>query len=363
MGFRKFLMTSFIVLGSAAVAGPVIAQGAPAEVTPVVVSTVSYKQFTDKVEALGTLKANESVDLTATVTEHVTKILFEDGQRVKKGDVLVEMDSSEEQAELQEQKSFLAEAERQVNRLEPLVKKGAASASNLDTLRRESLAAEARIEAIQSRIDKRIIRAPYDGVLGLRNISVGALAQPGTVITTIDDDSVMKLDFSVPEVFISTLKPGIEIQARTKAFPNEVFAGHISSVDSRIDPVTRSIVARALIENPEGHLKPGLLMTVNVAKDPRKALVLSEEALIPQGANNFVLVIDKQGDKVTSVRRQVELGSRQFGIVEVISGVSAGEQVVTHGTLRVRPGAELEITAVEDEDTPLNKMLRAKGTK
>jgi len=348
-------------LGVSALVTPAMAQ--EKGTTPVIVSTVQERMISDEVEALGTLKANESVDLTSTVTELVTKVMFDDGQRVKKGDILVEMDAAEEVAELSEQKSFLAEAQRQVDRLEPLVKKGAASASVLDERRREALGAKARIEAIMSRIEKRVVRAPYDGVLGLRNISVGALAQPGTMITTIDDDSVMKLDFSVPEVFLSTLKTGVEIEAVTKAYPDQVFKGKIGSVDSRIDPVTRSIQARALIDNPDGKLKPGLLMQVELKKNPRATLVVPEEALIPEGSKIFVLVTQKTDEGVTAKRTEIQVGTRLKGVAEVISGLNEGDQVITHGTLRVRPGSILEITAVEDNDETLYELMGQKGEK
>ena len=349
-----------LMLSGAAFA-PVNAQAQPAgmaaQVTPVIVSPVKQKSFSDKVEALGTLKANESVELTSTVTELVTTINFEDNQSVEAGTVLVEMDASEEQAELSEEQSVLAEAQRQVNRLTPLVKKGAASESILDESKREAQAAQARIKAIESRVNQRIVKAPYDGVLGLRNISVGALAQPGTLITTIDDISIMKLDFSVPEVFLSTLKPGVGIEATTEAYPEETFSGRISSVDSRIDPVTRSIQARALIDNASGKLKPGLLMQVELQKDPRETLVVAEEALVPEGSKSFVLVV-VEGDGMTTVeRREVTVGVRQFGEAEILNGLSEGEQVVTHGTLRARPGAPVKVTAVEDEDQPLSEML------
>ncbi|MBX2834933.1 MAG: efflux RND transporter periplasmic adaptor subunit [Micavibrio sp.] len=333
------------------------APGAEQNATPVIVSVVEEKPFADEVEALGTLYANESVNLTSTVTELVTKINFEDNQKVTQGDILVEMDAAEELAELEEQKSFLNEAQRQVNRLAPLIKQGAASKSVLDESKREVLAAQARINAIQSRIDQRVIQAPFDGVLGLRQISVGALAQPGTKITTIDDTNVMKLDFSVPEVFLSTLTSGVEIKATTEAYPDEVFTGKISSVDSRIDPVTRSLRARALIDNAQGRLKPGLLMQVELQKNPRQTLVVPEEALIPEGSNTFILVVSTTGDKTTAERRKVELGQRQFGEVEILSGVKIGDKVVTHGTLRVRPGAPLEITATEKSNEPLNQLL------
>lgn len=333
------------------------AQGA-GQATPVVVYQVTEKAFSDEVEALGTLRANESVELTSTVTERVSKINFNDNQSVKQGDILVEMDAAEEMAELSEQESALAEAERQVKRLAPLVRQGAASESGLDTQKLQVLAARSRIKAIQSRIDQRIIKAPYDGVLGLRNISVGALAQPGTLITTIDDLSVMKLDFSVPEIFLSSLKEGTQIESTTEAYPDDVFKGAVFSVDSRIDPVTRSIQARAIIDNGDGRLKPGLLMHVTLKKNPRQALLVPEEAMIADGQDNFVFVVKGDSTEAVAERRKVTLGARQFGEVEILEGIKAGEYVVTHGIDRLRPGAAVKIRATEKDNEPLKELLQ-----
>ncbi len=350
MKFYKFaLLTAFFVPSLALAQAPT---------TPVIVTEVKSNSFADEVEALGTLKANESVDLASSVTELVTKIHFTDNQRVVKGDILIEMDAAEELAELDEQQSIFDEAQRQVDRLSPLVERGAASASILDENKRDLAGAKARIDAIQSRIDQRIIKAPYDGVLGLRNISVGALAQPGSMITTIDDDSVMKLDFSVPEIFLSTLTKGVEVNAKTEAYPDKIFEGVIDSVDSRIDPVTRSIQARAILDNAEGLLKPGLLMQVVLQKNPRQTLVIPEESLIASGADNFALIVTTMDENTSAEKRKVELGQRQFGEVEILSGLNEGDKIVTHGTLRVRPGAPLEIIAAESDNESLNDLLK-----
>ncbi|MDQ8181969.1 efflux RND transporter periplasmic adaptor subunit [Pelagicoccus sp. SDUM812005] len=339
------------------------ATGAAAPPTPVIVTKAVSKPYADEVEALGTLRANESVELTSSVTEIVKKVSFDDSQRVKKGDVLVEMDTAEELAEMAEQESIMAEAQRQVNRLKPLIEQGAASTSTLTASERDLAGAKARMQAIESRIDQRVIKAPFDGVLGLRNISVGALAQPGSVIATIDDVSVMKLDFSVPEVFLSTLKPGVVIEAETEAYRGRVFEGRIANVDSRIDPVTRSIKARALIDNEEGLLKPGLLMKVELQKDPRDALLVPEEALVTDGPEHFVFVVVGPEGKQTVERRKVKIGTRSYGEAEVLSGLSVGELVVTHGTLRLRMGAPVVIKAVEKNGESLGELLKGSSAK
>ena len=334
---------------------------AQSDPTPVFVAPVKQVKFVDRIEALGTLQANENVNLVSNVTERVTAIYFEDNQRVNKGDILVEMETSEEEAELIEEQFRRDEAQRQVNRLRPLVERGAASTSALDQQERELNASTARINAIQSRINERRIIAPFDGVLGIRNISVGALALPGqgqngTLITTIDDDSVMKLDFSIPEVFISSLKPGITIEARATAYPEKVFSGTVSSVNSRVNVNTRSVMARAILANDEGLLKAGMLMRIKLNKNPRQSLVIPEEAVVTVGEENAVMLI-QSGEQTTVQRQVIEIGERHRGEVEVLSGLTEGQQVVTHGILRIRPGQAVSIEAIETNNERLTDML------
>lgn len=334
-------------------AGPAFAQQA----APVVIKEVKLDRIFDRVEALGTLRANESVELTATVSETVTAIHFDDGQRVEAGQILVEMTNEEEHAQLEEAQSTVAEARKQYKRVRPLAQRGAASKSLLDQRRREYETSQARLRAIESRLQDRLIIAPFAGVVGLRNISVGTLIEPGDMITTLDDDSVMKLDFTVPAIHLATLRPGLGIEASSPAFPERRFEGTVSSIGSRIDPTTRSITARALIDNPERLLKPGLLMSIELLKNPRNVLVVPEEALIPSGRETHVLVVDRSSEQTTAQRRQVQTGTRRPGDVEIVDGLKAGEFVVTHGTLRARPGQPVEVIAIDTGDEPLDRLL------
>lgn len=326
--------------------------------TAVFVAPVEQLDFVDEVEALGTLQSNENVEIMSSVTELVTKVNFEDGQRVKRGDVLVEMDATEELAEKVEEQSRINEAQKQVNRLQSLVAQNVASKSALDQQKRDLQTAQARLNAIQSRINRHILLAPFDGVVGLRNISVGALAQPGNIITTLDDNSTMKLDFSVPDIFIATLKPGITVIAKSSAYPGEVFEGKIASISSRVDPITRSITARALLDNSSQKLKAGMLMRVVIKKNPRQTIVIPEEALTSNGSNNFVMVITNSDDKTSVRRQQVELGKRRKGEVEILSGLEQGQQIVTHGSLKLRPGSPVTIKGVETNNESLTELLQ-----
>jgi membrane fusion protein (multidrug efflux system) len=324
--------------------------------TPVIVAEVRVDRFVDGAEALGTLKANESVNLTANVTETVSAIHFEDGERVNAGQILVEMTSAEEHALLEEARARVAEAERQHDRVKSLVAQGSASESLLDERQRDLDTARALLVAIESRLADRLIKAPFGGLLGLRNISPGALVEPGDLITTLDDDSVMKLDFSVPSIFLSDLRPGVGIIARATAYGDRLFEGEIRSVDSRVDPVTRSIQVRALIPNPERTLKPGVLMRVELLRNPREALVIPEAALLHQGQSHFVMLVDEDR---TAERRQIHIGARRPGEVEILEGLVAGDRVITHGSDKVRPGQQVEIRALDEGTETLREMLES----
>ena len=259
---------------------------------------------------------------------------------------------------LVEEQSVLDEAQRQVNRLKPLIERGATSASTMDQAELELQTAKARITAIQSQIQERRLVAPFDGKLGLRNVSVGVMAQPGTLITTIDDDSVMKLDFAVPEVYLAYIREGGTITATAKAFEDQVLEGTVESIDSRIDPITRSISVRALLDNADHKLRPGMLMRVKLQKRPRQALIIPEEALVPRGDKNYVYVVSGDGASSTVTFTAVELGARRRGEVEVIDGIEEGMQIVTHGTLRLQDGDAVEIKALDNNNPTLQNMLK-----
>lgn len=325
--------------------------------TKVIVSQIEDQTFKDQVEALGTLRANESVELMSTVTEHVKAIHFDDAQRIRKGTLLLEMKIEEELAALEEQNAILEEAIKQVKRFTPLIAKGAVSKTNLDNAKLEVAKANARINAIKAQMDERRIVAPFDGLIGLRNISVGAMLGSGTTIATIHDDRVMKLDFSLPSLFLSTLKTGIKIKAKTDAFPKKVFYGEISHIDNQVDPITRTISVRALIDNADHSLKPGLLMQVTLKTNVRQALVIPEEALIPKGNKNFVLVVIEKEKIKTVEKRLVETGVREPGKVEVLSGLLAEDLVVIHGTMKAKPGKPIIIKAIQKEDESVIELI------
>ncbi len=338
-----------------AAGGPAWAQGnrGPAKV---IVSEVVSEEIADRVEALGTLRANESIQVTSTVSERIIELNFDDGDDIEAGQVLVRLERQEEEADLKAAEAILAEREAAYERTKQLANRDFASKANLDEGLANLLEAQAAVETVKAHLDDRVIRAPFDGRIGLRTISPGALVEPGDVITTLDDISVVKLDFNVPSAYLATLKPGLQIEARTTAFPGEVFDGQISSVSNQIDPTTRSITARAVIDNADGRLRPGLLMTVTLFKNPRSATLLREEALMPTGSKNFVMVV---GEDNIAERREVGIGTRKEGWVEVLSGVEPGERVITHGTIKARPGQPVEVITAEEGEQTLDQMLKS----
>ncbi|MEW8505853.1 MAG: efflux RND transporter periplasmic adaptor subunit [Candidatus Thiodiazotropha sp.] len=334
------------------------ASGWSAEKPPplVIIAEVTEEEFIERIEALGTLKANESVELTVNVTETVTAIHFDDGERVESGQVLVEMTNREEHALLQEARATLNEAKRQFNRVSRLESKGIEAQSLLDQRRREVDTARARLAAIESRLADRLITAPFSGVIGLRNISVGALVETGDTITTLDDDATMKLEFAVPSVYLAALQQGLSIRARSRAYRDRIFEGNVKVVDSRVDPVNRSVLVRALIANPQRLLKPGMLMTVELLHNPRRALVIPESALMPRGSDQFVFVVEGKDNRV--VKRKIAIGSRRPGEVEVVSGLQMGERVITHGTDKAKANGKVRIKGVQNNEVAIDALLK-----
>jgi membrane fusion protein (multidrug efflux system) len=353
--FGALLIAAALLLSTAV-------SGADREPTPVIAVEVQIKKIYDRVEALGTLRANETVEITASVTDTITAINFSDGQTVAKGDILVEMTSSEEHAQLEEEISRRQEAQKRYERVVSLVARGAASQAQLDERKREIETAGARLRAIESRLQDRLIKAPFSGVVGLRNISLGALVEPGDVITTLDDVSSMKLDFNVPSIYLVDLKKGTAVQAFSPAFPGRQFNGSVSSIDSRVDPVTRAIVVRAKIDNTDRLLKPGLLMTVQLLKNERNVLMIPEEALIPTGDKNVVLLVDDSSSSPVARQQEVVIGTRRVGEVEIIEGLRPKDKVVTHGTLKVRPGQEISIRGMDEPNKSLRELLSGESS-
>ena len=314
-----------------------------AQLPLVTVARASRDSIFDVVEALGTAQANESVTLTAKVTDTVRRVNFEDGDYVEAGSVLIELTNQEEEAALAEARANLEDVESQLRRLEDLSSRGLTAASDLDVARSRAAANRARLNSVVARLSDRLILAPFSGLLGFRQVSPGTLLSPNTPITSIDDISVIKLDFTVPETFIGTMVPGARIVAKSVSFPDREFEGTVRTVGSRVDPVTRAITVRALIENADRVLRPGMLLTVEVVTAERSALVVPESAVFQ--VQNRAYVYRAEGD--TARQQQIEVGARRFGVVEVLSGLEEGDLIVVEGIIKLRDGAKMRYEGAE----------------
>jgi membrane fusion protein (multidrug efflux system) len=306
---------------------------------PAIVRTEVLKPtpWTDGLEALASARAKDSVTITASVSETIDKVHFDSGDTVRAGQVLVTLSGREQRATIAGAEAEYRSAQTLFARQEELAKKQLVAASALDAQRAVRDAARARLEQMRAQLGDRAIVAPFAGVLGLRQVSDGALVTPGTVITTLDDIGTIELDFSVPERHLASIRPGMAVTATSPAFPDETFRGTVVALDPRLDPSTRALGARAQFANPDHRLRPGMLLSARVELATRDALQVPELAVTQVGQEAFVFKANADG---TVAQAKVELGARRPGFVELVGGVAAGERVVVEGVVKLRDGAK-----------------------
>lgn len=335
MNWRRSAFTLLALAAASTAAATAVAQ--PPEV---IVSQALVKPFPLAAEALGNARANEAIEVRSQITAAVTAIHFEEGQWIDQGAVLVELENAEQLAELAAARAARVDSRSQYERAAELYKTNAVSTSQLEQLRAQMEANEAAVRAAESRLDHTVIRAPFSGRLGLRRVSIGAVVDTDTVITTLDDTSKIKLDFNVPEVFIARLEPGLQVLAHSAAWPEQQFSGTVTTIDTRLDPVTRTVIVRAVLPNEEGRLRPGMFLTVSLQKADVMALMVPEEAIVPERSKQYVYVVDS--DAMVEMR-EVRTGRRRPGEVEVLEGLAAGEWVIAEGTQKARDGSPVAV--------------------
>ncbi len=304
------------------------------------VEPASTMRFVERVEAVGTARANEQVTVSAPVTERIMRLNFDDGAFVTQGQTLAVLAQGEETAQLSEAQARAREASQQLNRIQTLRQRGFATKTNLDQQVAAAAMARAQASQAQATIGDRVIRAPFSGWVSLRNISAGAVVNAGTEIATISDLSAIKLDFPVPETLLSTIRPGLTIEARSAAWPDQPFRGQIATVDPVIDPNTRAVMVRARLPNPDRKLKPGMLLTVGIETTPRLSLSVPELAVIGEGDQRYVYVL---GEGNVARRQPVRTGVRSGGRVEIAEGLRPGERVVTEGVVKLSEGLKVRV--------------------
>ena len=310
-----------------------------------VVSMVEIKPdtFVDAIEVLGVAKGRRSVTLTAATTQLVQRVRFTEGQTVAKGAVLVELKTNEQDAGLAQSDAKLVQAARAYDRWKALSATGYASKAALDGYQAAWLSAKADVKAAQARQNDRLIRAPFAGTLGLSDVGPGALVNPGAPIVTLDDLSAIRVDFQVPERYLSRIAKGQAITAVVDAYPKDSIAGAIAMIDTRVDERTRALTARAEFPNPDRKLKPGMMVRVSIVKGSRQGLAAPEAAVSVQGESAFVYVLHTEGPKTMVEQRPVVTGLRQHNMVEITDGVRAGEHIVADGLNKIQPGQPVKI--------------------
>jgi membrane fusion protein, multidrug efflux system len=305
---------------------------------PVITQLARIEPMGIEIEAVGTTQANESVEVTSKASNTVTAIRFEEGEVVQRGDVLVEMDASQVRANLAEAQAALARSKSQFDRSRDLQSRQAMSVADLEQVEAALKADEARVAAAQARLDDTVIRASFNGRTGFRHVSVGSYVSAGTIITTLDDTSIIKLDFTVPETYLFVLQRGLPVKASATGLPDRTFDGVVTNMDSRVDPVTRSVIVRAELANRDGLLRQGMFMTVSLRGEVSPTLLVPEEALVPERGHAYLFVVK---DNVVE-RREVHTGKRRPGFVEIVDGLVEHERVVVDGTQNVRDGSVVQ---------------------
>ena len=309
--------------------------GLPVKAVPVKVGTV-----TSEVTAVGTLLADESVVIRPEVAGRVTALHFNEGQAVAAGARLVSLDATEVQAQLAASRADERLTEQRAERAGELFKKNFISQQALEDAREAHKKATAQRQENEARFSKTEIRAPFDGIVGLRQVSAGAYLKAGEDIVRLDKIDAMKLDFRVPEIYLGRIRRDQPVAVRVDAFPGEQFPGRVYAVETTVDDKTRTVLLRGRVDNKGAKLRPGMFARVTLALGTNdKAVLVPEQAIVPRGNQNFVFrVVDGR-----AALTEVALGSRTPGQVEITKGLKPGEIVVTDGPLKLQDGTPVMV--------------------
>jgi membrane fusion protein (multidrug efflux system) len=302
---------------------------------PVESIKAEVRSISQKIRAVGTLTSNESVVVTAEIAARVTEIDFAEGRKAGAGQILARLDGSTLTAQRDRARASLNLSQANRERAEILFQEEAISQRERDEAVAQWKLDEASLRLAQAQLEKTVLKAPFDGVLGLRHVSVGEYVQPGQAIVTLDDTDPIKVDFRVPEVYSPDLYTGQTVQVSIDAAPGRTFNGEVYAIEPTVDPVSRSLKIRAKIPNRQGVLRSGMFARIQlVLEEKPQAIMIPEEALLSRGEERFVYrVVD---GKVTEAI--VRTGLRQPGMVEIVEGLSPGDTVITAGQIKVRPG-------------------------
>ncbi len=325
--------------------GPGGGQGGPGGRRGQAVSeaVVTLRPFSDQINVLGVARGRRSVNITSNSSELITAVLFSDGQRVSAGQALVQLQAREEDASIIQARAQVAQAQREYDRFSDLAERGIAPRVSAEDSETALETAQATLAAAEARRGDRLIRAPFAGTLGLSTVTAGTLISPGAVIATLDDTSVIRVDFPVPERYLGVLRQGLPIVATADAYGQEQFSGRIALIDTRINETTRAVTARAEFPNPGGRIRPGMLMRVGIQQGQRQTPSVPESAIQYEGDGAFVYRIAGGERGSTAQRVTVETGAVENGFVEIVSGLNANDRVVGSGLNRIQPNAPVTV--------------------
>ena len=321
-------------------AAPAAAQPAGPREIPVEAAEVAVGPLSERITAVGSLASNESIIVRPEVAGRVVELGFEEGQPVKKGDLLVRLDDSLNRAELDEAEARLELAKRNFSRTEELFSNKIATERSRDEARSSLGVGTATVELAKVRLEKTRIAAPFEGIAGLRRVSVGDYVTAGQDLFNLEDISPIKVDFRVPEKFLPAVRTGQSIQITVDAYQGRQFEGRLYAIDPRIDSAGRSIVIRARVDNPEQLLRPGLFARVTLILELKPdAVTVPEQAVFPRGDSQFVYKVVEGKAQET----KVTIGTRRDGRVEIVEGLGGKDMVVTAGHQKIRNGASVKI--------------------
>lgn len=292
--------------------------------------------------AIGTLTSDESVQIAPEILGRVVTVGFSEGQSVKEGDMIVKLDDALARAELADAEARFELAEANAGRAQALSRTGNVTERARDEAKTNLRTARAAVDLAKVRLDKHTIRAPFSGIVGMRQVSPGAFITAGTTVVNLEKIDELKVDFSLPEIHLADVRTGQEIEVRVDALPGKTFAGTIYAIDPMVDVNGRSLRIRARVPNPSGELRPGLFARIVVkGLSERKVVVIPESAVVPRGGETFVYRIED--GKV--VETKVRLGQRANAEVQVLEGLESDAAIVTAGQLKVRDG--MMVTVIE----------------
>ncbi|MGP9802313.1 efflux RND transporter periplasmic adaptor subunit [Rheinheimera sp. NSM] len=308
--------------------------------TAVAVSTakVETKPMIRSVNSLGTGIANQSIQLIAPTSDFITELNIREGKAVQRGEVIAKLQDVDERARVTELEGILSEQKRQLDRLKNLANTQATAQSLLDEQITRVNTTQAQLNSAKAQLAQMTISAPFAGYLGLRQVSEGAYINSGTVITTLDDLNTLRVAFSVAEHYLADIKPGMPLTVTNAAYGNISFSGQVSAIDTRLDPVTRTVTVHGTLANKDVRLRPGMLLNVKLELDNRMAMQISEKALVPQQQKQFVYLV---ADNNTVSQVEVTIGQREPGWVEILSGLQEGDEVVVEGIQKLRSGVTI----------------------